>query len=593
MEKPTRLFDLPAYQLLHGPLTNMLAAKEAGEWKSYSTQWFVDTVRKLAGSFCQSGIGFSEWTNEKRDTIAILSENRPEWMLIDHAAQQSGAILVPVYPTIHENELLHIFKEANIKWVFVSNEHLYQKVRKISASAPHLKAIFSFDKIPEVRHWKELLSEQDEKYYEKIEAVKSATKPEDMATIIYTSGTSGVPKGVMLSHKNILSNVFGGYKCLPIKKDGRALSFLPLNHVYERMVTYLYIYAGVPVYFAESMDTIGENIREVHPYIFATVPRLLEKVYEKIMAKGKQLKGIKKKLFFWAISVGARYEPYSTKSFGYNIQLALAQKLVFSKWRQALGGKVETIITGSAACQVRLLHLFTAAGIDILEGYGLTETSPVISVNRVNKKDRMFGTVGTVIEDIEVKMAPDGEILCKGPNIMLGYFKKPELTKEVIQEGWFKTGDIGTWVENRFLKITDRKKELLKTSGGKYVAPLPIETKMSESPFIKQIMIVGDNKKFTAALIVPDLEQIAAQLKIDGLKADPLITLLQHPEAKKIITAEVERFNTHFSHVEQVKSFKLLPQEWTIEGGELTPTLKLKRKIITEKFKETISEIYD
>lgn len=592
MEKPTRLFDLPSYQLAKGPLANMLGAKAEGKWKDFSTQWFVDTAQKLAASFCQSGIGFTEWSPQKRDTIAILSENRPEWLLIDHAAQQSGAILVPIYPTIHANELLHIFREAQIKWVFVSNESLYGKVKSIERETPYLKAIFSFNKIPDVAHWEELLGETTEEYLKKTEAVKAATKPDDLATIIYTSGTSGTPKGVMLSHNNILSNVFAGYKCLPIKKEGRALSFLPLNHVYERMITYLYIYAGVPIYFAESMETIGDNIREIKPYIFATVPRLLEKVYETIMDKGMQLKGFKKKLFFWAISVGSRYELHTTKGLGYKMQLALARKLVFSKWRQALGGEVETIITGSAACQIRLLRLFTAAGIHILEGYGLTETSPVISVNRMNKKERMFGTVGLTVDKVEVKIATDGEILCKGPNIMLGYFKQPELTKEAIEDGWFKTGDIGKLIDGSFLKITDRKKELFKTSGGKYVAPLPIETKMVESPYIKQIMVVGSERKFTAALIVPDLEQIADKLKRLGENADPSPDLIENSRVVTLIQNEVQRFNANFNHVEQVKAFRLLPQEWTIEGGELTPTLKLKRKVISEKYKDTIAAIY-
>lgn len=592
MKKPTRLFDLPGYQLETSPMENMLAAKKNGVWVTYSTQWFVETTQRLAASFCEAGIGFSEWLPEKRDTIAILSENRPEWMLIDHATQQSGAVLVPVYPTIHENDLTHIFNEAGIKWVFVSNKSLFQKIEKIKDVTPSVQKIFSFDEIPHVPHWKELLKDTDNQYTEKIDNIKKAIQPEDLATIIYTSGTSGIPKGVMLSHHNILSNVFSGYKCLPIKKEGRALSFLPLNHVYERMVTYLYIYAGVSVYFAESMETIGENIREVHPYIFATVPRLLEKVYEKIMEKGNQLTGMKRKLFFWALSVGGKYELNTTKSLGYKIQLALAGKLVFRKWREALGGQMETIITGSAACQLRLLKLFTAAGITILEGYGLTETSPVISVNRMDKKDRMFGTVGPVIDDVQVKIASDGEILCQGPNIMLGYYKQPQLTAEVLKAGWFHTGDIGKMIENRFLKITDRKKELLKTSGGKYVAPLPIETKLSESPFIKQIMVVGDNKKFTAALIVPDIKRLAEKLKeTEDMTSDPAL-FLRRPEITTLIKDEIRKYNTCFNHVEQIKSFRLLPQEWTIEGGELTPTLKLRRKVILEKFSGMISDIY-
>ncbi len=590
--EPTRLFDLPEYQLSHYPKPDMMAAKENGEWKSYPTEWFVKTALQLAGGFNKAGIGYSSWDAEGRDKVAVLSENRPEWLLIDQACQQCGAVLTPIYPTIHPAELLHILKEAAIKWVFVSDKALYEKVEALQDKFPDLKAIFSFEKIEGVRHWQELLEGVGEKQLKEIETIKAHIKPEDMATIIYTSGTSGRPKGVMLSHQNILSNVLAGYKCLPVNNDGRALSFLPLNHVYERMISYLYIYAGIPIYYAESMDTIAENLKEVKPYIFTTVPRLLEKVYERIMEKGHQLRGLQKKIFFWSLSVGSRYELNTTKSLGYRLQLALARKLVFSKWREALGGQVEAIITGSAACQVRLLKLFTAAEVAILEGYGLTETSPVISVNRMEKKDRKFGTVGPVIDKVEVKIASDGVILCKGPNIMIGYYKQPELTKEALQDGWFYTGDIGEIVEGRFLKITDRKKELFKTSGGKYVAPLPIETKMVESPFIKQIMLVGDNLKFTSALIVPDFERVQHYLYPGKATPTDPEKLIQLPDVTRLIMKEVEKYNKDFNHVEQVKKIKLLSHEWTIDAGELTPTLKLKRKVIVEKYKGLISEIY-
>ncbi len=590
--EPTRLFDLPEYQLSHNPQPDMMAAKKAEKWISYSTKWFVETALKLAAGFNRAGIGYKEWHSEGRDKVAILSENRPEWLLIDQACQQSGAVLTPIYPTIHPTELLHILKEAEIKWVFVSDKNLYEKVHNLCVSLSTVQAVFSFDKIEGVRHWEELLKDIQDENLQKIKEIKMATRPEDLATIIYTSGTSGRPKGVMLSHHNILSNVLAGYKCLPIKSGGRALSFLPLNHVYERMISYLYIYAGIPIYYAENMDTIGENLKEVHPYIFTTVPRLLEKVYERIMEKGHELKGIKKKLFFWALSVGSRYEINVTKSLGYKLQLALARKLVFSKWREALGGRVETIITGSAACQVRLLRLFTAAGIAILEGYGLTETAPVVSVNRMETRDRRFGTVGPVVDKVEVKIAPDGVILCKGPNIMMGYYKQPELTREVLKEGWFYTGDLGELVEGRFLKITDRKKELFKTSGGKYVAPLPIETKMAESPYIKQIMLIGDNRKFTSALIVPDFQRLEGIISPSGIKNRTQEALIRLPEVRKLIKKEVNKYNQEFNHVEQVKKFELLPHEWTIEAGELTPTLKLKRKAIIEKYKDIISRIY-
>ncbi len=594
METPVRLFDLPEYQLKHHPSSNMLSAKREDQWVHYSTKWFIDTVKQVSASFCQEGIGYKEWTAEKRDKIAVISENRPEWMIVDHATQMCGAILVPLYPTINQEELLQILKEAEIKWLFISNLIIYKKVKDLLPQVPSLKKIYSFDSLAEVSHWKELLKKQPEKSsFEKVAHIKSSIQPEDLVTIIYTSGTSGDPKGVMLSHRNILSNVLAGYECLPIKENGRALSFLPLNHVYERMITYLYIYAGVPIYFAESIGKVGENLKEVKPYIFATVPRLLESVYEKILEKGNQLTGIKKRLFFWAIKIGKQYELHAPQSTKYKIQLAVANRLIYSQWRKALGGEVEVIVTGSAACQDRLLRLFSAANIVILEGYGLTETSPVVSVNRMEKVNRKFGTIGLLINNVEARIASDGEILCKGPNIMMGYYKRPKLTADVITEGWFKTGDIGEWIEGRFLKITDRKKELFKLSGGKYIAPLPIETKMEESQLIRQIMVVGSNEKFVAALIVPHFEKIFSLLddndqEMDKLKQD----LSKETPIFQLLQKEIKHYNQYFSPLEQIKKIQLLPQEWTIEEGELTPTLKLKRRVISKKYKDIISSIY-
>ena len=592
MEKPARLFDLPEYQLTHYAKPDMLAAKEQGVWRTYSTEEVVHQIEKLATGLLRHGISGNDLSPEGQDKIAIISNNRPEWIIVDQACQQTGAVLTPIYPTINSLELKFILNDAAVKLIFVSDKTLYDKVCSVKDEIPSLKDIFTFEKIEGAHHWTGLLATPGTEEKATIAQIKNAIRPEHLATIIYTSGTTGVPKGVMLSHHNIMSNVLASYPILPMDKEGKTLSFLPLNHVYERMLNYLYIYAGVSVYYAENMDTIGENLREVKPYIFTTVPRLLEKVYERILTKGLELSGIKKKLFFWSMALGERFEINKDMGTWYRFQLRIANKLVFSKWRAALGGKVQAIVTGSAACQLRLLKLFTAAGVNILEGYGLTETSPVISVNRMEMKDRMFGTVGPVIDGVSVKIAEDGEILCKGPNVMMGYYKRPDLTKEAVQDGWFHTGDIGELIDGKFLKITDRKKELFKTSGGKYVAPLPIETKMKESPFIEQIMVIGDERKFTSGLIVPNFNNLSDWLKQQSITNGTPEEMIQKPEVLSLIRKEVDKFNQLFNHVEQVKKFELLPAEWTIDSGELTPTLKLKRKVILEKYHDIIDKIY-
>jgi long-chain acyl-CoA synthetase len=591
MEQPVRLFDLPEYQLQHYPQPDMLAGKVAGTWKTYSTEEVIDLIGQLAAGLIRYGISGHNLDPERQDKIIIIANNRPEWVITDQACQQIGAVLVPVYPTIHEQELEYILKDTAAKLIFVSDQALYEKVNAIpgSVSTQH---IFTFDMVEGATHWSGLLIPPTAEEKAQIAAIKDAITPYHLATIIYTSGTTGIPKGVMLSHQNIISNVLTCKPYLPVYANSKALSFLPLNHVYERMVTYLYIYAGVSIYYAESMDTIGEDLKEVKPSIFTTVPRLLEKVYERIMAKGLELSGIKRKLFFWAVGLGNRYEINVHRSWWYDFQLGIARKLVFSKWREALGGNIEAVITGSAPCQVRLLRLFTAAGINILEGYGLTETSPVISVNRMKIEDRMFGTIGPVIDDVEVKIADDGEILCKGPNVMMGYYKRPDLTAEAITDGWFHTGDIGEMVQNKFLKITDRKKELFKTSGGKYVAPQPIENKMKESPYIAQIMVTGAGRKFPSALIVPDFKHVSDWCRKHGYAAEDPDRMIHMPEVINLIKAEVDKYNQFFSHVEQVKKFELLAGEWSIAGGELTPTLKLKRKVIEEKYTDMIDRIY-
>ena len=592
---PTRLFDCIDWQLEQFPQEDMFAAKEDGVWRKYSTKKVKDLVDKLSMGLMHVGIGYQDGTIEGRDKVAVLSNNRPEWLILDMAVQQCGAVLAPIYPTISVNELEFVLNDASVKLVFVSDQDLYDKVQSIRSKTPSVQAVYTFNDIQLALHWKDLLRMGTKEEEEQLKHIKSRIDSKELATIIYTSGTTGVPKGVMLSHFNILDNIMNVEDILePVcgPKD-KSLSFLPLNHIFEKVVSYIYMYRGVSIYYAESLDTIGDNLKEVKPSLFSTVPRLLEKVYEKIMAKGKELTGIKKNLFFWAVGVGSKFEVGKKMSPLYKLQLAIANKLIFSKWREALGGNVRAIVTGAAACQVRLLRVFTAGKITIMEGYGLTETSPVISVNRYDEDGRRFGTVGKVIRNVEVKLAEDGEICCRGSNVMMGYYKRPDLTAECIDaEGWFHTGDIGIWTEGDFLKITDRKKEIFKTSGGKYVAPQPIENKMKESPFIEQMMVVGAERKFTAALIVPSFPNLSTWCTNNGIDTSSNEQMLRNPKVIEHYKQIIEKYNPLFNPVEQVKKFELLNTEWTINGGELTPTLKLKRKVIMEKYGDLIDKIY-
>ncbi|MEP6595151.1 MAG: AMP-binding protein, partial [Ginsengibacter sp.] len=479
-----RLFDCVEYQLQSAPLEDMLAAKENGIWNKFSTQKVASNINNLSAGLLKLGISRGDMEPENRDKISVISRNRPEWLILDMAVQRIGAVLTPIYPTISVNELEFILNDAQAKMIFIDDEKLFSKLSDMRNRLPFLKDIYSFELLEGVKHWKEILSLATPETITEASILADKIKYEDLATIIYTSGTTGKPKGVMLSHKNILSNVLSSIPCFPPGENLRALSFLPLNHIFERMVSYLYLYKHTSIYYAESLEAIGENIKEVRPQVFSTVPRLLEKVYDKIMAKGRELSGIKRKLFFWAHDLAIRFDINKNMGLTYNIQLAIANKLIFKKWREALGGHLMCIVSGGAACQVRLIRIFTAAQIPIMEGYGLTETSPVISVNQFNEKYRMIGTVGPLINGVEVKIAGDGEILCKGPNVMMGYYKQPELTAESFDNGWYKTGDIGMMIDNKFLKITDRKKEMFKTSGGKYVAPLAIENKLKESMYV-------------------------------------------------------------------------------------------------------------
>jgi long-chain acyl-CoA synthetase len=593
MITPTRIFDLLPFQVEKFDLPAMLSAKENGQWRSYSSREVLDISNRFSAGLLALGLSGAGHSPEKADKVAILSNNRPEWIFTDFACLQTGIILCPIYPTTNPNELQFIFNDAEIKYAFVSSPDLLDKVNSIAGNVPSFKGVYTFDKIDGAAHWSEILQHATPFLLQQVEVLKQEIQPEHLATIIYTSGTTGFPKGVMLSHKNLITNVDNSIKSFPFEDapGKRVLSFLPLNHVFERMVTLIYITSGLSIWYAESLDTIGPNLLEVKPHGFTTVPRLLEKVYEKIVSRGHEQKGIKKKLFFWAVDLGLKYDNLKPGSPLYNLQLSLANKLVFSKWREGLGGNVEFIVTGGAACQERLLRIFNGGGIPVYEGYGPTENSPVITVNRKEAGGTKFGTVGPALIGQEVKLAEDGEILVKGPSVMLGYYKRPELTAETIIDGWLHTGDIGVW-EGKFLKITDRKKELFKTSGGKYVAPQPIENKLKESPFIEQVMVIGAEQKFVSALIIPGFPTLREWMRKEGIAFTSNEAALREPRVQEHYKVLVEAFNTFFNHVEQVKKFELLPAEWTIESGELTPTLKLKRKVVMEKFKDAVQRIY-
>lgn len=586
MNIPTRLFDIPYFQLENYPQEIMFSTKINGKWEAMSTQEFIDAANEYSRGLISLGI-------QPGDKVGLVSSNRVEWNIMDIAIQQIGAIGVPIYPNISRKDYLYIFNDAELTLCCTGTHELFDTITSIKEEVASLKNLYCFDKIDGVPHWSNILKEASTIDQEEVEKRKAVIKNEELATMIYTSGTTGNPKGVMLSHNNLLSNVIACEPRIPADKNSSSLTFLPVCHVYERMLHYLYMKIGCSIYFAESLETIGDNIREVHPQIFTAVPRLIEKVFDKIMAKGDALTGIKRKLFFWAVDLAEEYE-LEGKSGWYHFKLKIANKLIFSKWREALGGNVQAIASGAAALQPRLARIFMAAGVPILEGYGLTETSPVISVNCM-KNGVKFGSVGTTIEGVEVKIAEDGEILAKGPNVMMGYYNQPEKTKEVLDDdGWFHTGDIGEMVDGKFLKITDRKKEIFKTSGGKYIIPQVMENKFKESRFIEQIMVIGESEKHPAALIVPGYDFLREWVKKKELKLDDLSNegLSVNPQIIDRIMKEVEEYNQHFGSYEHIKKIALLPKEMSIEGGELTPTLKLKRKMIMDIHKDKVEKIY-
>lgn len=588
MTQVTRLFDIPKYQKEKYNLNKALTTKYNGEWISISSQEYLNQINAISRGLLRLGV-------QPNDKIAVISStNRTEWNVLDIGILQIGAQNVPLYPTIAKEDYEYILNHSESVYCFVSDVEVLEKLNSIKGKTK-LKGVYTFDNISSESNWKEVLElGKDETNQGEVTKRMNNVKPNDLATIIYTSGTTGQPKGVMLSHNNLISNVIDSEKRVPFEYGkSKALSFLPVCHVFERMILYLYQYCGVEIYFAESIEKMSDNVKEIKPNVMTAVPRLYEKVYDKIIEKGSGLSGIKKALFFWAVDLGLKYEPYGQNGFWYELQLNLARKLIFSKWKDGLGGNLDLMVSGSAALQPRLTRTFAAAGMPIMEGYGLTETSPVISVNDMRNGGFRVGTVGRIIDNVEVKIAADGEILVKGPNIMLGYYKDPEKTAEVMTGDYFHTGDIGEVSADGFLKITDRKKEMFKTSGGKYVSPALIENELKQSHFIEQVMVIGEGEKMPAALIQPNFQFIKEWIRKKGkeVKLDNE-SIAVSQIIKDRIQKEVDKTNKNFGNWEQVKKFELTPDVWSIEAGHLTPTMKMKRKIIKDIYKDLIEKIY-
>jgi len=586
----TRTFDIlqRGIEIYNG--RTVLAGKQNGEWIEYDIHAYTENTNNLSYGLLALGL-------KKGDKVATVSNNRPEWNFVDMAVSQTGMVHVPIYSTISNDEYKHILRHSESKILFVENSALYEKIKPIVAEIPEIIGIYTFQKSEGLPFWEDIANNGKSvagQYKAELEKIKESVKPTDIASIIYTSGTTGLSKGVMLSHENFLSNVIATSPRLPLVAGDKTLSFLPLCHVLERMVNYIFQYTGMTIYYAESMATIGDNVRELKVQAFCAVPRVLETVYNKIIAKGKDLTGIKKQIFFWAVSLGLRYELNGKKGLFYRIQLNIARKLVFSKWLEALGGNMKLIVSGGAALQPRLARVFWAAGIPVLEGYGLTETSPVISVNHFQEPNSVkFGSVGPILENINLVIAEDGEILMKGPSLMKGYFKDPELTSQAIDEaGWFHTGDIGRIDDNRFLVITDRKKEIFKMSSGKYIAPQVIENKVKESFFIEQAMIVGENEKFVSALISPNFSFLHDWCSRHKVHFENNKELILKSEVIARYQREINTINKQLGEFEQIKRFRLVEEQWSSQTGELSPTLKLRRKILYDRYEPILEEIF-
>lgn len=581
----TRVFDLLTYTQEKFQKEDILVGKHAGKWTKYNTNQFLQLVDETSRGLLAAGI-------KKDDKVAIMSPNRPEWTICDFGIIQIGAVQVPMYPTLAEDDIRFILKDAGIKIIFVNSRPLFDKLSHILSDIHQELKILLFDEIPGLPHWSEILELGRKNSDIDLQKYRNQVTPDDLLTLIYTSGTTGTPKGVMLTHHNLVSNVLSSSAFYP-EHFSKALSFLPLSHIFERMVIYLYLYRGTSIYYAESIDTIVVDIKEVKPHGFTTVPRLLEKIYDRTVAKGQELTGIKRHLFFWALRLGLKYELNGKNGWWYEFQLWIANKLIFSKWREALGNHIMVIVSGGAALQPRLARVFWAAKIPVLEGYGLTETSPVISVNGLKEGEAKFTTVGKPIGGVQVKIAQDGEVLCKGPNIMKGYYNYPDLTAETIDaDGFFHTGDIGELVDGIYLRITDRKKEIFKTAGGKYVAPQALENKFKESIFIEHVMVFGENRKFPAAFIVPAFDVLKSWCAEKGIPYTTPAEIVKNPAVIEKYQREIDRYNAKFGQWERVKKFELLSTEWSIDGGELTPKLSLKRKVILQKNENLVDKIY-
>ena len=585
----TRIFDFAYYQLEKYNLSKSLVSKVTGTWEATSSREFIDKANIASRGLIKLGV-------KKGDRIALISTtNRTEWNIMDLAILQIGAVNVPIYPTISEEDYKYIFNHAEVKYCFLSDEELFAKADRVKGEVKSLKGIFSFDRVNGCAHWEDIFTHgSDPALQDKVDGLKDKVKPSDLATIIYTSGTTGIPKGVMLSHNNLVSNVLDSIPRLPIVKgQSTVLSFLPVCHVFERMLHYLYIYSGITIHYAESIEKIADNVKEVKPNFMSVVPRLLEKIYDSIIAKGADLTGIKKKLFFWAVELGLKYEPYGRNGWWYEKRLALANKLIFSKWREALGGNLSTMVSGSAALQPRLTRIFAAAGMQVMEGYGLTETSPVVSVNMYENNLFKIGTVGKAIDNVEIVIADDGEILVKGPNVMQGYYKDPEKTAEVMTGEYFHTGDKGEIDKDGFLKITGRKKEIFKTSGGKYISPTLLENQMKQSRFIEQILVIGEGQKMPAAIVQPNFEFVkewARRHQVDC--GSSLEEIAENKAVKDRIKEEIDEGNQHFGKWETIKRIEITPEIWSVDNNLLTPTFKPKREAILKRYKHLYDRIY-
>jgi len=586
----TRTFDLLNLYKEKYRMDDALAGKEKGIWVRYSSEQYIENVNFISCGLLALGL-------KKGDIVATISNNRPQWNFVDMGVAQLGIIHVPVYPTISKEEYEYILKDCEPSLVFVSDKGLYEKIKPIIDSVKSVRHVYTFNSVEDAKNWSEIVElgiENADMLKDELESLKASVQPEDLFTLIYTSGTTGFPKGVQLTHNNLVTNFKATAEVHNLDHGDKTLSFLPISHVYERMVNYHFQLKGIAIYYAENMGTIVDNLKEIKPEIFLTVPRLLERVYDRIVGKGKDLTGIKKSIFFWALNLGLRFELNRKNGWFYHLKLRIADKLVFVKWREALGGNIKIIVSGGAALQPRLARVFFSAGFTVLEGYGLTETSPVIAVNNMMTNEIMFGTVGPVIGGgVEVKIADDGEILCKGPNIMKGYYKQPELTKEVLTEdGWFHTGDIGTMVDGKYLKITDRKKEMFKLSSGKYIAPQPIENKLKESFFIEQAMVVGENEKFASAMISPNFPFLHEWASRHEVKFRDNEELISRNDVQDRFQQEVNELNRELGEHEKIKRIRLVKEEWSPETGELSPTQKLKRRKLYERYSELLVDIY-